>query len=235
MPDTYFESTLSKCRSIVIKDVCSHYSTRNKLMKSVSEEWGGYSRIDKDYELIDAVDALFKHGELSHFSDFVGDSRIIYSRCRRFISTVREKRLNGESLDYNHLFDGLVNLCWLLSSVYNCKQRFNNSVCLLRDPGQIRESIKTYLDDTRKIAIDEHNETIYITEGINAKKEHPWFPALYDNKYPRSAYYIQSGWTTQDLEDRKRNLKRECSLNLALYYGLTATSALAYNYERGLI
>ncbi len=64
MADSYFEYTLSKCRSSIIKMVCTRYEVKQKLQKSVTEEWNTYAGIISDRELLLNVSEFLKSGEL---------------------------------------------------------------------------------------------------------------------------------------------------------------------------
>ena len=233
MPNTYFEYTLSKCKSHLTKNVCARYSSLTKLLKSPEEEWGEYKRIKQDYELLDAIEGLLGSEELCHETYFTGDSLSLYNRCKTTLSVILLKWKKRENLEYDSLFDALTELCWLLASALNSKQCNKRYVVLLSDPNQINDSIKTFLDNVYSQAVNAHNETVYITEGIDAKKEHKWIPALYDNEFRESDKYIQSVWSIKELEKERALYKQACSSHLALYYGLTATAVLAYNYQRG--
>lgn len=234
MSDTYFEYTLLQCRSQKISNVCSRFSIRKRLLDSISEEWGGYNRIIRDYELMDAVDDIFRFGEITKGCGANEDFSNLYSRCESDYYALRRAWKNREGLDYDRLFDALVELCWLIASAYNSNQSNNRYIVLLDNRKQIVESVKLYLDDLYANAIQDHNESVYIAEAIRHKKEHTLAPSFFDSQYPQSDWYIREGWTTKALEYEQQNFKTRCSLQLAQYYGLTATAALADNIGRGL-
>ena len=233
MPETYFEYTLSKCISHLTKNVCARYSSLVKLRNSPEKEWSEYTSITKDHELMYAVDDLFRFDEITKERDVAGDSSVLYGRCESNYYALRRAWRNRDGIDYELLFDILVELCWLLASAYNSKQKNDRYIVLLSDQNQIAESVKNYLATRYDEAIKEHKESIYIAEAIRHKKEHTWIPSFYDSQYPQSDCYIREGWTLNDLENARLRYKSDCSHHLALYYGLTATAVLAYNYRRG--
>lgn len=235
MADSYFEYTLSKCKSSVIKTVCARYQLKQWLQKSVKEEWSNYGEITNDSELIYEVAELFRRGELLRCCDVNGDSRIIYDRCISSILDIRINWRNGNGLDYDNLFDALADVCWMVASVYASERGRKENVILLCNQKQINESLRDYLEFLYDAAIHEHNESVYIGEGIQAKNEHPFLRYKYEYKYAESLRYINSDLTIQELENRKQLQKGFCSRHLTLYYGLTATAALADNIRKGLV
>lgn len=234
MADTYFDYVLSKCRSQGIKRVCERYSIRANLQKSVSETWNDHPSIIKDGDLLYALRNLFQDREMFRVCDVTGDSLIIYNRCKDSLNDIRTNWRNRQGLDYDALFNVLVDLCWLLASNAFSECNRYSKVTLLSNHEQINESLRSFLDFLYDAAIKEHNESVYVGEGINAKNEYPFIPALYDNRYEESMRYIRSDSTCSELQDAKGQYEYWCNYHLALYYGLTATAILADQIYRGL-
>ena len=235
MADSYFEYTLSKCKSSVIKTICARYQLKQQLQKSVNDEWSYYDGITNDSELLYEVAELFRQGELLRYCDVKGDSSIVYDRCISSIRNIRIARHNGYSLDYDNLFDALADVCWVVASVYASERGRKGNVILLCNQKQINESLREYLESLYDSALHEHYESFYIGEGIQAKNDHPILRHRYEYKYEESLRYIHSNLTIQELKDRKQQQKGFCSRHLTLYYGLTATAALADNIRKGLV
>ena len=160
---------------------------------------------------------------------------IIYTRCKESLDDIRTNWRNRKVLDYDALFNVLVDLCWLLASNSFSERNRHSNVALLSNHDQINKSLSSYLDALYNAAINEHNESVYVSEGINAKNEHPIIPTLYDNCYEESMRYIRSDSTRSELQDLKGQYEHWCNYHLSLYYGLTATAALADQIFRGLV
>ena len=234
MTDTYFDYVLSKCKTQRIRRVCERYSTREQLQKSVTETWNDHSSIIKDGELLFALRDLFQNGKLFRVCNVTGDSLIVFNRCKKSLDDIRTKWCNRGGLDYDALFNMLVELCWLLASNAVSERSGYRNVILLSNHDQLNKSLRSFLDRLYDAALKEYNESVYIGEGISAKSEHPIIPALYDNRYEESMRYIRSDSTRSELQDTKDQYEYWCNYHLALYYGLTATAALADQIYRGL-
>ena len=234
MVDTYFDYVLSKCRSQVIKKICERYQLRAHLQKSITETWSDYPSIITDGELLHTFRELFRNREMFQICDVAGDALTIYDRCNEALERIRTGWRNRAGLNYDSLFNTLVDLCWLLASNEYSERSNYRSIELLSNPKQINTSIRSYLESIYIAAIKEHNESVYIGEGINAKNEHPFIPVLYDNRYQESMCYIRSDSKLSELQDIKNQYEYWCNYHLTLYYNLTATAALADNIMRGL-
>ena len=216
MADSYFDYVLSKCGLQRIRRVCKRYTTRAQLQKSVTETWNDHPSIIKDADLLYALSDLFQDREMFRVCDVVGDSLIIYNRCKDSLNDIRTNWLNKQGLDYDALFNVLVDLCWLLASNAFSERNGSRIVTLLSNHDQINESLYSFLDFLYDAAIKEHNESVYVGEGINAKNEHPFIPALYDNRYEESKRYIRSDLTRSELQGTKSQYEYWCNYHLTL-------------------
>ena len=234
MADSYFEYTLSKCRSSIIKMVCTRYEVKQKLQKSVTEEWNTYAGIISDRELLLNVSEFLKSGELFRCCYVYGDSERLYNRCMSSMRNILTDYRNSKSVTYDRLFDALTDVCWLIASVSASEQNRLDKVVLLSNQKQINIALKDYLELLYVAAIHEHNESVFVGEGIQAKNEHPFLPFRYDYKYQESARYVNSNLTPSELKEIQRQQQDFCTKHLTIYYGLTVTAALADNIRKGL-
>ena len=232
MTNTYFEYALSNCKSQVIKRVCERYSTKGKLIESVENEWGDYRRIISDRAVLQAIQTLFGSRGILDESFYSADSLVLYERCASVYSEIMCSWRKENAIEYERLFNSLIDICWLIASTYSSNTRKERYVILLSDQNIIHDSIRSFLESVYETAISDHNEGVYISEGINAKKEHLFFPWLYDNRFDQSMYYIRSDMTSRDLQYRKDEYVMDCRTRLSIYYSLTATAALAENIRR---
>lgn len=233
MADTYFNYTLSNCESLIIKNICERFPTIIKLKSSASNDWIEYKEILCDSEIVRAISVFFEQSKEHDIGIYLGDSQIIYNRCNSAFLHLREEWGKGKVLDYDRLFDILVDVNWILASRYDSIQNNQRYVYLLSDQSRMRKAIRLFLDTVYVSAINYHNESIYVTEGIEAKKQHPFIPWLYDNQYNESYKYIRSDITLKELQEGKTFCKNACRNNLTMYYCLTATAALAESIRRG--
>ncbi len=232
MTNTYFEYALSSCKSQVIKRFCERYSTKNKLIESVDKEWGEYRWIINDRSVLQAIQTLFGQRGILDESFYLSDSLVLYERCVSTYSEIMSSWRKDNAIEYERLFDSLIDICWLIASTFCSDTRKERYVILLSDQNILQDSIKSFLESVYVTAIRDHNEGVYISEGINAKKEHLFFPWLYDNQYDQSIYYIRSDMTSRDLQYRKDEYVMDCRTSLSIYYSLTATIVLADNIRR---
>ena len=232
MINSYFEYALINCRTHVITSVCERYQLKEKLIESVNKEWGEYKGITYDRNMLLSIQSLFEPEGVLDEGCYSGDSLILFDRCVSVYSSIRESLRKDKLVDYDSLFNSLVDICWLVASVYNSNMKNDKYVILLSNQKDIRDSAKSFLESVYVKAIQNHNEMVYITEAINAKKEHPLFTGLYDNQFEESEYYIQSNMTQKELLHIKNMHKSDCRTNLSMYYCLTATAVLAENIRR---
>lgn len=232
MTNTYFEYALSNCRSNVIKNVCEHYTLKNKLLESVDKEWNMYFGITSDRSVLHSIQSLFGHEGYLYREFYSGDSKHLYNRCLSVYSDIMKTWKENKIIEYERLFDSLVDICWLIASIYNSENKNARGVILLSNHNTIRESMKLFLKQVYIDAINNHKECSYISEGIKAKRQHIILPWLYDNEYEESMYYIKSNMTPRELEQHMHDYAFNCTTSLSIYYSLTATVALAENIRR---
>lgn len=229
MINTYFDYVISQCRLAGIGSICAVYPTRKTLIENANKSFSGCKNVTADWRLLNVVSVCLQNHDIIEPNILNQDALSIYERCQRLFLQSR----TFDSAEYNKYFDGLVDLCWLLASVQITKEN-NQRTCILEsDPSKIREYLKRYLLELYNSSITDFNECVFIQEAMNARKK--FFSGLYDFQYEESKKYLSyQDFSITDLDELLDEYKENSISKMALFYGLTATSALAENIRRGL-
>lgn len=223
MANTYFDYALSQCQMPSISTVCSVDSTRKALQERAAKGFNGCSNVTADWRLLNTVFVCLQNQDIINSSRLEADSMTIYERCRgAFLSDCR--------IGYESCFDHLTELNWLLASIQNAKENNQRLISLLIDPAKINEFIKAHLLELYNSAVHDNNECVYIREALHARKK--FFSDLYDFRYEESRYYLSQEFLHSDLEQMESEYRDNSICKMALFYGLTATAALAENIRR---
>ena len=134
-------------------------------------------------------------------------------------------------VDYDTLFDTLVELNWLLASIcYNARIARCELVLLIESSGLTRRWTMKALEDLWLSAEMARNRYMKFEEAASLKCR--MLPGLYVDKEVQ--LMLQDGYSRDDF----LNISKECDeRNIefrALYYALTATAALSEEYRRTL-
>jgi len=206
-----------------ISAVCGVDSTRKALQERAAKGVNGCGNVTADWRLLKTVSVCLQNQDIINTSQLDADARIIYERCR-------EVFLSDSRIGYEECFDHLNELNWLLASIQSAKENNWRHAALLVDPVKINEFIKSYLLELYNSAVRDNNECIYIKEALQARRK--IFSGLYDFKYEESRYYLSQEFLHSDLEQMESEYKDNSICKMALFYGLTATAALAENIRR---
>ena len=226
MSDTYFEYTLSKCRTQGITSICGVVSTRNELIGMANSGFNGCFNVTADWRLLETVKACLYNQDIINPNTLSSDALEIYKRSRCRIAAFSEG-----SICYERLFDLLVEINWLQASIQNAKIINSQYVELLSSSFLLPKSLKKYLHDVYNGAIKDNRECIYIEEAIQVKGK--LFKGLYPFQYEESKNFASTDFTISDLELRLRDRKENSIMGMSLFLGLTATAALAEDIRRG--
>lgn len=206
MADTYFDYVLSQCRTQAISSICEVASTCNALAKMADSGFYRCRNIKADWRLFETVKDCLNNTEIIDPDALGHDALEVYNKCR-FVA------FSDESINYDRCFDMLVDLNWLQASIRNAKIESLRYTELLSDPIRIRSSLKEYLFDVYNNAVQDSEACDYIEKEINAKGK----------LFKRSE--LMKKW-----QDRMINSHK----GMALFFGLTATAALAESIRRGI-
>lgn len=225
MEKTYFDYVLSQWKRIGVQRICEIYKTRDRFVEGALDSFNGCTDITSDWRLLNAIsDYLRKHCLISP-SRLSPDANEVYVRCKEFF--LRMNTLNQSQ--YDACFDGLADLCWLLASIDLYKENPQGYCDLECDPNKIRKGLKRYLANLYYSAINENNECVYIQEALQNRHKFFYSP---QNKEAKK-YFSSSEYPCSELEKLWDSYREKSISNMALFYGLTATAALAEGIRMG--
>lgn len=221
MAETYFNYILSQCKLQNLRVVSSLFPTTQSLRDKAGEEFIGCKCIVSDRILLQSLSSFLQIDSFVKLAHYNQDAMIIYTRCK-------DALLSANSLDYEYLFDRLVDLNWLLASIYRCNSNGQDTVSLLSDSIWLRKALRDYLTQLYNDAIQESKKTIYIQDVLQARKK--IFTGL-KIQYKESHKYLS--FSNMELNDMLNDSKEYGIVEMALFFGLTATSFLSYNIQKG--
>ena len=238
MQDSYFYYILSKCQNCDISRICSNYKNREVLLRRVENVLDFFPSALNTVELMDAIaDIIIYSG--NDLVDFCippkilkGDITIIYSRVKTAFNTIEQIRISKQKINYDQLFEILLDLCWLLDSFYIAKKKSNTDAVLIDNIMDVKEATIALLSELYDKANNSSCEIDYINGAIKAIEEYPSRPSRAKFKFSASLEYIQNGWSIEELRDQKNELQILSTKRWALYYALVVTCALALGIRR---
>lgn len=215
---------MSKCKSQSISNVCNVVPTIDQLKVVASKGFGGCPNITSDSILTDALKDDLQSHVFSNPKQFDSDGRIIYERFK--------KKILNTTLNYDELFDCLVDYIWLKASLGN-GERY--PVRLLSNPTEITGAVRTMLLKRYDSANMNYYKSNCIHEALQARKK--FFSGLYPFRYEGSKEYLirdETGYvySFESLVQLESNTQKYSVSTMALFFGLTATAALADSYWR---
>lgn len=225
MASTYFDYVLSQCKTQGIGSICSVANTRRNLIKLADSIFDDCKDITADWRLFEVVKICLDNKRIIDSDTLNRDAMDIYNRCKTIAYSC-------ESINYDKAFDFLVDFNWLQASIQNAKDNSSRYVSLMSDPIKMRNSLKKYLDDVFDISIQNYYDSIYIDEAIKARRK--IFTGLYPFKYKESRQYLSTNdYSDSELESMNEAKNKDSHKGMALFFGLTATEALAENIRKG--
>lgn len=223
MADTYFDYVLSQCRVQGISSVCAVFSTCETLIERAYLGFNGCNDITADRRLFETLKVCLDNYGIIDPNKLGRDALELYNKCR----TVA---FSDESISYDRFFDLLVDFNWLQASIQDAKN--GRHIDLLSDPIRIRHALKEYLLNVYNDAVQDSNDCVFIGEAIQAKGK--IFTYFFPFQYEESRYYASPDFSTSELISMKQDRMENSHNGMALFFGLTATAALAENIRRGL-
>ena len=224
MADTYFDYILSQCQTQRIREICEVFSTCKALVENAKSGFNGCNNITADFRLFETVKRCLNNYGIIDPNVLGRDALEIYNRCRTVAPS--EGRI-----DYDRLFDLLVDFNWLQASIQNAKNDSSRFIELLSDPIIIRLALKEYLLDVYNGAVQESNECVYIGEAMQARGR--IFTGFFPFKHEESRNYAFSNISYLELKSMQQRKRENSYERMSLFFGLTATAALAEDIRRG--
>ena len=230
MVQSYFEYTLKQCDDSVIPDVCIPYKTKSELLKKATTGFNGNRYILGRDRLVSAAAELIAENGYIVISALGRDAEKLYLRIERNIKEMEKKIWNHIDIDQERLFDILVDLNWLISSIYIHEQRGERGdISLLTSSTTICKGIKKGLSEVlyENALYEQDRSEQYETAQMT---RYAFLPGMHPD--PQVRDYFGQGYTYSDFKSLQEKA-RECSIRkMALFYGLTATAAKAEQIRR---
>ena len=126
-----------------------------------------------------------------------------------------------------------MDLNWLLASVESAER---GQVQLLVNPNEIEIALRKHLAKLHESALLDSKECLYIREAREARKK--FFIGFFKFQYDESRKYtaMDEGFhfliSDRELDDLEENFNDNSISKMTLFFGLTATAALAEDIRR---
>lgn len=214
MRESYVEYILADCKGDRISCVCKAYVSTNALITAAK------SGIRRSYILGQGniVNALRNYLREHAGSDFSVDAQKLYNRCSIKTDNMYRRNENRTDIDYDELFELLVDINWLVASIWTAEIKQSSDVPLERNMAVIHTLLRDSLEnDFRQRAYWYEEQCSCIEES--GKLRNQFLPGMCSN--PEVQHYIQM--STYEREAVLRQTRNHSVQALALYYALTAT------------
>ncbi len=214
MRESYVEYILADCKCDRISCVCAAYDSTDDLIMAAK------SGIRKIYILGQGniVYALRNYLRKQKKIVFSVDARKLYNRCLSKTDYMYHQNENRTDIDYDELFELLVDINWLVASICTAERKQSLDVPLERNMAVIYTWLRDALEnDFRQQAYWYEEQCGYIETAGKLKNQ--LFPGLCFVSDVQQ--YIQ-----MSADERKEKLEQARNSSvyaLALYYALTAT------------
>lgn len=214
MRESYVEYILADCKCDRISCVCAAYDSTDDLIMAAK------SGIRKSYILGQGniVYALRNYLRKQKKIVFSVDARKLYNRCLSKTDYMYHQNENRTDIDYDELFELLVDINWLVASICTAEGKQSLDVPLERNMAVIYTWLRDALEnDFRQQAYWYEEQCCYIEESGKLKNQ--FFPGLCYSQ--EIQHYIPMN--VYEREDAIKQARNNSVQTMALYYALTAT------------
>lgn len=214
MRESYVEYILADCKGDRISSVCAAYDSTDDLIMAAK------LGIRKSYILGQGniVYALRNYLRKQAKIAFSVDARKLYNRCSIRTDYMYHQNENQTDIDYDELFELLVDINWIVGSIWAAERKYSSDVLLERNMAVIHTRLRDALENNfRQRAYWYEEQCSYIEESGKLKNQ--FLPGLCSN--PEIQHYIPM--SAYEREDAIRQTINHSVQALALYYALTAT------------
>lgn len=214
MRESYVEYILADCKCDRISCVCAAYDSTDDLIMAAK------SGIRKSYILGQGniVYALRNYLRKQKKIVFSVDARKLYNRCLSKTDYMYHQNENRTDIDYDELFELLVDINWLVASICTAERKQSLDVPLERNMAVIYTWLRDALEnDFRQQAYWYEEQCCYIEESGKLKNQ--FFPGLCSSQ--EIQHYIPMN--VYEREDAIKQARNNSVQTMALYYALTAT------------
>lgn len=214
MRESYVEYILADCKGDRISCVCKAYVSINALITAAK------SGIRRSYILGQGniVNALRTYLREHAGSDFSVDAQKLYNRCSIKTDNMYRRNENRTDIDYDELFELLVEINWIVASIWTAEIKQSSYIPLERNMAVIHTRLRDSLENDFRQRAYWYEEQCSCIE-VSGKLRNQFLPGMCSN--PEVQHYIQM--STYEREAVLRQTRNHSVQVLALYYALTAT------------
>ena len=231
--ESYFEYCIKQCDDEDIAIFCDLYKTKAEILRVAKLGFGGCTNILVQGYLIPAASTFLEDNGLAAYDNMNRDLRKLYDRYTCNIKKMKSDSDNRILVDNDALFDVLVDLIWLIPSLY---KPYTEGELLEENNGLIESRdlriqwLKTALKkEAYDYAWSSMETSEHFKEAQNVK--YSFFPRLIPYSEVRS--FIE---TFGDDSSQLKRMEKGCYLgsieSMSLFFGLIATAARAEKIRR---
>ena len=215
MRESYVEYILGECKSDRISHYCTAYATADDFIAAAKSGFCGKRYILGQGNIIYA---LRNYLDERRGTDFSEDAKKLYNRCVSRTDDMFSLNRERKNVNYDELFELLVDVNWLVASIWTAQKKQRVNILLERNIDAIHTRLRNALEnDFRQQAYWYEEQCGYIEES--GKLRNQLFQGMCSN--PEVQQYIPM---SADERDKVLRQAKDCSVYaLALYYALTAT------------
>ena len=215
MRESYVEYILGECKSDRISHYCTAYATSDDLIQAAKSEFCGKRYILGQGNIIYALQNYLDEQRETVFSQ---DAKKLYNRCVSRTDDMFSLNRDRKNVNYDELFELLVDVNWLVASIWTVQKKQRVNVPLESNIDVIYTRLRNALEnDFRQQAYWHEEQCGYIEEAGKLKNQ--VFPGLCFS--PEVQQYIPM--SADERDKVLRQAKDNSVYALALYYALTAT------------
>lgn len=230
MIESYFEYCIKRCDDYDIASVCDIYKTKTDIIQAAKQGFNG-EKILGQVHLISGADSFLLDNGFVCRERMGRDIKKLYNRFTSKIEKMKET--NGKCMDVGreYMFNALIELNWLIPSLYKPIVEGNQSCVELLES---QDECKFWLQ--KAISEEIYDGAIRSKEYSEHFKEAQSFKySIFTGliPYPEVNDYISAvGDDYRGLKQQEEYNRTESINYMALFFGLTATAALAEKIRR---
>ncbi len=228
LTESYLEYCIENCEDTDIAIFSDIYKTKKDLFNAAKQGFNGCDDILGQGNIIIASKSVLLDEGLVCYENFNRDTRKLYDRFVHNISKLNDDNSKRIDVDKDFLFDTLVDLNWLISSLFKpiAENSVSGEIALIVSYPERCIWLKKALNILYNTALRD-KET-----GEHYKEAHSGLYTIFTGAIPYREvkdYIVATNATSSDLIKQERHFYNESIEYMALYYALITTAAV---YER---
>lgn len=216
MKENYVEYILADCKGDRISRTCITHAITDAFIMAAKAKFCGQRYIILDQGNI--IYALRDYLNEQRESAFSEDAKKLYDRCTSKVDDMFSQKWNRINVSYDELFELLVDINWLVSSIWTAEKKQRVDIPLEKNMEVVHTRLRDALENNfRQQAYRYEEQCGYIEESAKVKNQ--FFSGLCFD--PEVQKYIPL--STYEREELLRQLRDLSVQKMTLYYALTAT------------